>query len=253
MSAGALLENISASAASIPQGERRGHNRSYHSGSTHRGAHHRVAVKPLRELYLDECAHYNAHPNSVVLKTLPDTTVGGMGGGANFMMIGSNAITELDFSRNYLGDRGLLPLLAVINRIPTLKSLNLSENGLRNNAVISLCTAVLVKPHPSLTTIDLSHNYISKGAATALINMLRHTSMQHFGASNAVGELEGGVATVGRGSQPSPAHAYSPPPQHSSKITDIILINTKIDVDDRLRIKDMLSSRGATGVGVEPE
>ena len=126
--------------------------------ATHGAAGRGRAAKSLRETYEDSCREHAAHPNSVLLKLLPDRQGVGL------------ASDTLDLSRNYVGDRGVMPVLAVCQRSTQLKRLVLVENGLRNAGVINLC-AVLAK-HPSVTAVDLSSNYISQGAATALAQLL---------------------------------------------------------------------------------
>jgi hypothetical protein len=122
-------------------------------------SHQRGKVsKSLREIYEEGCREHGVHPNSTFAKLLPV----------------KQGVTihddTLDLSRNYLGDRGIIPVAAVVQRCPNVKRLVLSENGLRNNGVKSL-SAVLVK-HVGITSLDLSDNYISHGALGALEHLL---------------------------------------------------------------------------------
>jgi hypothetical protein len=117
----------------------------------------RVA-KSLRDVYEEACKSADVHVNSALAKFFPERHGAPLSG------------EVLDLSRNYVGDRGLVPVLSVIQRSPHLKRLVLCENGLRNNAVKHLCT--VAAKHPNLVSIDLSDNYISEGAGNAIEALL---------------------------------------------------------------------------------
>lgn len=116
-------------------------------------------VPSLQELYLRSCAEMGLRPNSAVLSLLPDK------GGADFTS------ATFDLSRNYVGDRGVAPILATLQRMPNVRAVVLSENGLRNKGVELLCTSAAQMSH--LEFIDVSDNFISDGAAVALERLLR--------------------------------------------------------------------------------
>lgn len=117
----------------------------------------RVA-KSLRDVYEEACKTADVHVNSALAKFFPERHGAPLNG------------EVLDLSRNYVGDRGLVPILSVVQRSPHLKRLVLCENGLRNNAVKHLCT--VAAKHPNLVSIDLSDNYISEGAGNAIESLL---------------------------------------------------------------------------------
>jgi hypothetical protein len=160
-------------AARAPQGKNTGHTRS-------------KLLKSLRDVYEDSCKERQVHANSSVLSLLPDRQGVAL------------ATDTLDVSRNYLGDKGIVPLLHVVERSPALRRLVAAENGLRNNAVKSIC-AVAAK-HPNLREIDLSGNYISEGAAAAILRLL----------------------------------------DDNRRLVAVNIEDTKIDVETRVRIKDLL-------------
>mmetsp|Transcript_4710 Transcript_4710/g.17702 ORF Transcript_4710/g.17702 Transcript_4710/m.17702 type:complete len:148 (-) Transcript_4710:253-696(-) len=115
-------------------------------------------MSSLREKYLASCKTEIVTPNSVFQKMLPD-----------------DPDTEfpsdtLDFTRNYVGDRGVVPVLQTLAHMPNICILKLKDNGLRNNAIHQL--EKILKDHPSLIEIDLSHNFISTGAANSLLRLL---------------------------------------------------------------------------------
>ncbi|KPI83860.1 hypothetical protein ABL78_7097 [Leptomonas seymouri] len=112
----------------------------------------------LQEVYMRSCAEMGLRPNSAFLNMLPEK------GGVDY----SSAI--LDLSRNYVGDKGIAPILSTLQRMPNVRALILSENGLRNHGVQLLCASAAQLPH--LEFIDLSDNFISEGAAVALGKLL---------------------------------------------------------------------------------
>ena len=118
--------------------------------------------KSLREIYEETCIETKVTPNSVFLNNLPNK-VG--------MVLNSDT---LDLSRNYVGDRGLVPVLAIVQRSPQLQKLNFSENGLRNNAIKAM--VAVLKHHPEVVSIDVSDNYISEGAGKALESLLKENT-----------------------------------------------------------------------------
>lgn len=122
-------------------------------------AHVRTKVaKSLKEVYEEQCKERQVNANSALMSTLPERQ-----GAA----LPSDVV---DVSRNYLGDNGALPLLAVVERNAAVRKLVLIENGLRNNAIKALCA--MAAKHTGLTSIDVSDNYISEGAGVALLKLL---------------------------------------------------------------------------------
>ncbi|CCW67515.1 unnamed protein product [Phytomonas sp. Hart1] len=118
----------------------------------------RVQEPSLRDVYVKACAENGVHANSGIVAMLPDKP--GM----------AYHSETLDFSNNYIGDRGVTPLLAVVEKVHNLKSILFMENGLRNKGIDVLCNGV--ENHPSLERIDVSGNCISEGAALSLEKLL---------------------------------------------------------------------------------
>jgi len=68
-----------------------------------------------------------------------------------------------------------LPILKVIELCPTIKSIKLKDNGLRNKAVEALCLSL--KAHPNqVHRLDLSNNYISTGAGKSIEALLKENA-----------------------------------------------------------------------------
>lgn len=142
-------------------------------------------AKSLKEVYEDACRDQTVHPNSSFLEKLPDKQGVSVAG------------DTIDLSKNFVGDRGVGPVMAVIQRCPNLRKVQLCDNGLRNRGVGLVCSA-LVK-HQGVTAIDLSDNFISKGAADFILKLL----------------------------------------QDNPKIVEVGIANTRIDVEERLQIKEL--------------
>jgi hypothetical protein len=154
-------------------------------------ARHRVA-KSLREVYQDACTENGVkHQNSAFVKLLPDKPNT------------PYAHDTIDLTNNYVGDKGVVAVAAVIQQIHQLRHVNLSKNGLRNAGIVALC-AVIAK-HRSITSIDVSENYISHGAAVALEQLL----------------IE------------------------NPRITAVYCADTKLDVAERLRLKELAAANAA--------
>eukprot|EP00759_Apiculatamorpha_spiralis_P053724 PhF_6_TR632/c0_g1_i2/m.862 len=106
------------------------------------------------KLYHAQCKEMNLKPNSGVIRLLASST---------------SSFETLDLSANYIGDQGLLALLPVLNTMRTLKHLSLRDNGLRNGSVVELLK--MLRTHPGLETLDLSHNKITRVAGREVLTL----------------------------------------------------------------------------------
>lgn len=89
-------------------------------------------------------------------------------------------IEEIDLSNNYVGNRGLLAVLDVIEHLSQFRFLNaadqklynsdLNEEAVKGNAVIDRLVEVL-KVHPKVNALDLSSNPISNYAGRKLLSL----------------------------------------------------------------------------------
>ncbi|KAK7202112.1 Leucine Rich repeat [Novymonas esmeraldas] len=125
-------------------------------------SHTKTRAPSLQESYIRSCAEMGLRPNSAFTSMLPDK------GGVEY------AAATVDLSRNYVGDKGIAPILVTLEKMPNLRALILSENGLRNHGVELVCACAANLPH--LEFIELSDNYISDGAAVALFRLIEHHS-----------------------------------------------------------------------------
>lgn len=79
---------------------------------------------------------------------------------------GFDDTTELDFRRACIGGNGLGPLAPVLAELRALRVLDISDNYLSNESVVSLCDAL--QGHPRLRTLRLAANPISYPAGKRL-------------------------------------------------------------------------------------
>eukprot|EP00759_Apiculatamorpha_spiralis_P037670 PhF_6_TR37471/c0_g1_i1/m.55178 len=113
----------------------------------------------LRDIYVRKCEELNCKKNSKLLADLPNR--------ADYF----DALLTLDLSTNYVGNKGLMPLLEVIRLASSLKSINLNDNQLTNEAVAGLTD--ILATHPSITALYLSNNPITIAAGQNLIDLAK--------------------------------------------------------------------------------
>ena len=77
-------------------------------------------------------------------------------------------IVSIDCRGNFVGDRGVLPLLEVARACPNLTALNFADNGLKNTAVEAIAEFVISAQLPKLTTISVANNRVTIGAGIVL-------------------------------------------------------------------------------------
>eukprot|EP00670_Eutreptiella_braarudii_P028590 CAMPEP_0174373786 /NCGR_PEP_ID=MMETSP0811_2-20130205/108491_1 /TAXON_ID=73025 ORGANISM="Eutreptiella gymnastica-like, Strain CCMP1594" /NCGR_SAMPLE_ID=MMETSP0811_2 /ASSEMBLY_ACC=CAM_ASM_000667 /LENGTH=393 /DNA_ID=CAMNT_0015522497 /DNA_START=307 /DNA_END=1488 /DNA_ORIENTATION=+ len=85
-----------------------------------------------------------------------------------------DTVQELDLSRNFVGQHGLLPLLECVYVNPRLETLVLAGNGLHNDVIPVLCRIAAV--HPALAVLDLSDNPRLSTAAGQLLLRVAQTN-----------------------------------------------------------------------------
>lgn len=80
----------------------------------------------------------------------------------------------ISLRNTYIGERGFIALLPVLDRNTAWTSLDASNNGLRNEAVLHLVDLTL-RPHHTdrVLHLDLSKNPISDGAGWAILELCR--------------------------------------------------------------------------------
>ncbi|RNF23651.1 uncharacterized protein Tco025E_02751 [Trypanosoma conorhini] len=119
----------------------------------------------LSQKYAWLCRQAGIKPNSVLLRALPEER------GAS--------VSRIDSSVNYIGPRGIMPLLKVLQSNVGLEYLNLSRNNLENDEVIELVKLLMTESGAALQFLDLSNNPISLAGGAALLRLVQARPALH--------------------------------------------------------------------------
>ncbi|AYU81002.1 calpain-like cysteine peptidase, putative [Leishmania donovani] len=119
-----------------------------------------------REIYKKRCNELGCACNSAVVRLLSDVP-GEVTG-----------LTSLDLSRNFLGRKGIIPLLDVIESAVQLRSLDLRDQQLSNDTVEVICARL--RRHPSLLKLNLSNNPITLAISSALLELANQNSVLQY-------------------------------------------------------------------------
>ncbi|CBH15005.1 hypothetical protein, conserved [Trypanosoma brucei gambiense DAL972] len=118
------------------------------------------------EMYRSHCQAVGVAMNSALLRGLPETTEK------------LRNMKVMHFGRNFLGDRGILPLLPVIKQAKSLHTLDLRNNGIGNEGVKALCRQL--RDHPSLRVLELGGNPFTYLAARQLTYLCEYNDRITF-------------------------------------------------------------------------
>ncbi|ORC90874.1 calpain-like cysteine peptidase [Trypanosoma theileri] len=113
----------------------------------------------LREIYERKCLELHCRKNSAICSILCDVP-------DEF-----HSLKSIDISKNFLGPKGILPLLEIIRCCRNIRMLNLSEQKLDTDAIDALCLAL--RQHPSVVRINLSHNPLTMSAGSLLLQLAK--------------------------------------------------------------------------------
>ncbi|CBZ28881.1 putative calpain-like cysteine peptidase [Leishmania mexicana MHOM/GT/2001/U1103] len=119
-----------------------------------------------REIYKKRCSELGCACNSAVVRLLSDVP-GEVTG-----------LTSLDLSRNFLGRKGIIPLLDVIESAVQLRSLDLRDQQLSDDTVAVICARL--RQHPSLLKLNLSNNPITLASSSALLELANQNSVVQY-------------------------------------------------------------------------
>lgn len=115
----------------------------------------------LNELYEYYCRRCNCKPNSAFSRFLEE----------EFKKHGGKRILyEVDVSRNYLGRKGIIPVLDLVKNTKTVNFLDVSNNRLEHEQLIHLCYCLA--RHPSIQTLCISNNLLHDTSVTLLTELL---------------------------------------------------------------------------------
>lgn len=116
----------------------------------------------LEDLYVYYCRRCDCKPNSRFCKEMRDAF-----DAAN----GVRDLHVIDLSTNYLGPRGVEPVLEMARNVYSLRRLDLRNNMLEHDDVEKVMRAVC--RHPNLQEINLSFNNIHDSSTANLVHLLR--------------------------------------------------------------------------------
>nr|CCC91040.1 putative calpain-like cysteine peptidase [Trypanosoma congolense IL3000] len=120
-----------------------------------------------REVYEVKCRELKCKKNSALYNFLSDAPDA------------FKSITTIDVSKNFVGPRGVLPLLEVVRFCENLHTLDLRQQELDKNAIDVLCLAV--KGHARLVHLNLSANPLDMSACAALLELARvNSAIRHI-------------------------------------------------------------------------
>ncbi|KAG5479716.1 hypothetical protein LSCM4_05722 [Leishmania orientalis] len=108
------------------------------------------------ELYTYYCRRFACHPNSAVKRYLDEAA--------------GSPLEVVDVSANYLGLRGLIPVLDLVKNTKTVHTLDVSNHTMEQEQVehLAYCLAL----HPSLRTVRLCNDGLHDGHVDALLQLL---------------------------------------------------------------------------------
>lgn len=113
----------------------------------------------LREIYERRCKDYGIKCNSALMKQLP-------GFPDDF-----GSLKLLDLSSNFVGPKGILPLLHVIECCTHLVALDLRSQSLNKESVDHLCSTL--RSHRSVQCINLSENPVNIASGVLLLELCK--------------------------------------------------------------------------------
>ncbi|KPI85331.1 hypothetical protein ABL78_5613 [Leptomonas seymouri] len=108
------------------------------------------------DLYRQYCTEEGCKANSAFVRYIQDR-------GGHF------SLERLNLGNNYLGSKGLRPVLRMIDLCQTIVSINLEGNGIDNDAVADLCA--VLEGHVSIAYLNLCRNPISVVGGKRLLQL----------------------------------------------------------------------------------
>lgn len=113
------------------------------------------------EVYKQLCSQNNCKPNSGFILYLQDRGC-------------SLALVRLTLSSNYLGPKGLIPVICLIDKCQTLTHVDLENNGADNASVDFLCDTL--ERHIGVTWVSLRSNPITPSGGKRILRLVEANS-----------------------------------------------------------------------------
>lgn len=119
----------------------------------------------LRELYTYYCQRYDCRPNSAFCAYLDE----------EYERNGCQRILRtVDVSNNYLGRKGILPVLDLVKNTKTVERLDVSNNRLEHEELEHLVYCLLL--HPTVNTVVLRNNCLHDGSTDHVVKLLENNA-----------------------------------------------------------------------------
>eukprot|EP00817_Percolomonadidae_sp_ATCC50343_P006733 CAMPEP_0117420072 /NCGR_PEP_ID=MMETSP0758-20121206/1487_1 /TAXON_ID=63605 /ORGANISM="Percolomonas cosmopolitus, Strain AE-1 (ATCC 50343)" /LENGTH=604 /DNA_ID=CAMNT_0005201477 /DNA_START=167 /DNA_END=1981 /DNA_ORIENTATION=+ len=113
---------------------------------------------PMVDVYLYNCKKFKVKPNTRIKNTI-----------ATYNTLVHHE--KIDFSDNFIGNRGIIPIMKCIGRMHDCQQLIIRQNGISNEGCAAICESVT--KHPGIHTVDLSNNSLSIFAANGILAMVK--------------------------------------------------------------------------------
>ena len=120
-----------------------------------------ASVVDFAEVYRARCKAVGCRINSAVVNTLSQALV-------------RKPLVAIILRENYVGCRGVLPIVDLLEANQTVETVDLSHNGLDNASLAVLCRVAAA--HKGLTCLDVSHNEFTQAAARHVVALLERNT-----------------------------------------------------------------------------
>ncbi|RNF22195.1 calpain-like cysteine peptidase [Trypanosoma cruzi] len=120
----------------------------------------------LREIYEKKCVELHCRKNSAICQLLSDVPDE------------YQSLVFIDLSKNFLGPKGILPLLEIVRCCRNIRVFDLRAQQLDIVAIDALCLAL--RQHPSILQINLSDNPLTMNAGVSLLQLVRENPVIEF-------------------------------------------------------------------------
>jgi hypothetical protein len=114
----------------------------------------------LQEIYVMKCEEFECKKNSKIFNILPTKP--------NIF----DTLNAVDISSNFLGPKGIRPLLEVIRCCTNLKYLDLRDQQMTKEVVDELCA--VLSHHPTVIRVNLSDNPLTIAAGAVLVDLAKN-------------------------------------------------------------------------------
>ncbi|KAH9597754.1 Peptidase C2 [Trypanosoma melophagium] len=118
-------------------------------------------MSTLEDLYSCYCRRRGCKPNTSFSRFLQE----------EYERHGQQRVLEyIDLSKNYVGKKGIIPVLDLVKNIKTVRKLDVSNNMLEHEQLDHLVYCLAM--HPSIEEVDISNNSLHEGSVGHILKLL---------------------------------------------------------------------------------